>query len=81
MIHIKVIDWKGNVYRVKVMAIPVVGEDLQVGFGSVDDKRVRGIVKNVERTIGKGIDDIRVYIADDNDELNYLSTFEEVDWW
>lgn len=79
MIHIKVIDWKGNVYKVKVMAIPVVGEDLQIGL--VDDKRVRGIVINVERTIGKGIDQIEVYIADDKDELNYLSTFEEVDWW
>lgn len=79
MIRIKVIDWKGNVYKVKVMAIPVVGEDLQVGVA--EDKRVRGIVKNVERTIGKDSDYIEVYIADDHNELNDGSTFEEVNWW
>lgn len=79
MIRIKVIDWKGNVYKVKVMAIPVVGEDLQVGVA--EDKRVRGIVKNVERTIGKDSDYIEVYIADDHNELNDSSTFEEVNWW
>lgn len=79
MIYIKVIDWKGNIYKVKVMSIPVVGEDLQVGVAN--DKRVRGIVKNVERTIGKDSDHIEVYIADDRNELNDLSTFEEVNWW
>lgn len=79
MIRIKVIDWKGNVYKVKVMAVPMVGEDLQVGVA--DDKRVRGIVKNVERTIGKDRDYIEVYLADDRNELNDESTFEEVNWW
>lgn len=79
MIRIKVIDWKGNVYKVKVMAIPVVGEDLQVGVA--EDKRVRGIVTDVERTIGKDDDYIEVYIADDHNELNDSSTFEEVNWW
>ena len=79
MIRIKVIDWKGNVYKVKLMAVPMVGEDLQVGVA--DDKRVRGIVKNVERTIGKDQDHIEVYLADDRNELNDESTFEEVNWW
>ena len=51
MIRIKVIDWRGNVYKVKVMAVPTVGEDLQVG------------------------------VADDRNELNDGSSFEEVNWW
>jgi hypothetical protein len=79
MIRIKVIDWRGNVYKVKVMAVPTVGEDLQVGVA--DDKRVRGVVSNVERTIGKDSDHIEVYLADDRNELNDGSTFEEVNWW
>lgn len=77
MIRIKVIDWKGNVYKVKVMAIPMLGEDFQVG--TAEDKRVRGIVANVERTIGKDSDNIEVYL--DLNELNDGSSFEEVDWW
>jgi hypothetical protein len=79
MIRIKVIDWKGNVYKVKVMTVPTVGEDFQVGVAM--DKRVRGIVANVERTIGKDHDYIDVYLADDRNELNDGSTFEEVNWW
>lgn len=79
MIRIKVIDWKGNVYKVKVMAIPMVGEDFQVGVD--EDKRVRGIVAKVERTIGKDHDHVDVYLADDLNELNDGSSFEEVDWW
>lgn len=79
MIRIKVIDWKGNVYKVKVMAIPMIGEDLQVGVA--DDKRVRGVVANVERTIGKDHDHIDVYLADDRNELNEGSSFVEVNWW
>ena len=77
MIRIKVIDWRGNVYKVKVMAIPMIGEDLQVGVAT--DKRVRGIVANVERTIGKDSDNIEVYL--DLNELNDGSSFEGVDWW
>ncbi len=77
MIRIKVIDWRGNVYKVKVMAIPNVGEDFQIGIG--EDKRVRGIVANVERTIGKDSDNIEVYL--DLNELNDGSSFEGVDWW
>ena len=77
MIRIKVIDWRGNVYKVKVMAIPMIGEDLQVGVAA--DKRVRGIVANVERTIGKDSDNIEVYL--DLNELNDGSSFEGVDWW
>lgn len=79
MVRIKVIDWKGNVYKVKVMAIPMLGEDLQVGVA--DDKRVRGIVANVERTIGKDSDHIDVYLADDHNELNEGSSFVGVNWW
>lgn len=79
MIRIKVIDWKGNIYKVKVMAIPMVGEDFQVGVAY--DKRVRGIVSNVERTIGKDNDHIEVYITDEHNELNEDSSFVEVNWW
>lgn len=79
MIRIKVIDWKGNIYKVKVMTIPMVGEDFQVGVAY--DKRVRGIVSNVERTIGKDNDHIEVYITDEHNELNEDSSFVEVNWW
>ena len=79
MIKISVYDWFGNCYKIKVMQIPNVNEDFQVGIG--DDKRVRGIVKNVERTVGKDHDCIDVYLLDDLNQLNDGSSFEGCDWW
>lgn len=77
--HIEVIDWCGRSYKVNVFSIPQVGDDLQVGYA--DDKRVRGIVSNVERTIGEFSNAIRVYIADNENALNDDSSFEETQWW
>ena len=79
MHKVRVVDWCGRTYRVKMAAIPSVGEDLQVGVGG--DKHVRGIVSRVERTISEKADHISVYIADDEHALNDDSDYREVDWW
>lgn len=77
--HIEVIDWCGRSYKVNVFSIPQVGDDVQIGLSY--DKRVRGIVSRVERTIGEFSNSIRVYIADDEKALNDGSSFEETQWW
>lgn len=79
MYCIEVIDWCGRSYLVKVTDIPRVGDDVQVGYA--EDKRVRGIVARVERTIGEFSNHCRVYIADDEDSLNDGSSYEETHWW
>lgn len=76
---IEVIDWYGRSYKVNVFAIPNKGDDLQIGYA--DDKRVRGIVSRVERTIGEFGASICVYISDNEDVLNDDSSFEETHWW
>ena len=77
--HIEVIDWCGRSYKVDVFSIPQVGDDLQIGYSN--DKRVRGIVSRVERTIGELSNAICVYISDDENALNDGSSFEETQWW
>ena len=77
--HIEVIDWCGRSYKVNVFNIPQVGDDVQIGYA--DDKRVRGIVSRVERTIGEFSNHCCVYLADDENALNDGSSFEETHWW
>ncbi len=77
--HIEVIDWCGRSYKVNVFSIPHVGDDLQIGYA--DDKRVRGIVSMVERTIGEFSNSICVYLSDNENALNDGSSFEETHWW
>ena len=77
--NLEVIDWYGHSYKVSVFNIPHVGDYLQIGYAN--DKRVRGIVSKVERTIGEFSNAICVYIADNEDALNDDSSFAETRWW
>ena len=79
MLHIEIVDWCGRSYLVQVNETPRVGDDVQVGYN--DDKRVRGIVSRVERTIGEFSNHCRVYLSDNENSLNDGSSFEDTRWW
>lgn len=79
MVKVEIIDWCGRSYKVWSADVPRKGDDVQVG--SRDNKRVRGIVSRVERTVDADTDYVAVYISDNEKALNEDSSFQEVNWW
>ena len=85
MIKIKVIDWEGFTYKVKVNEVPFKGQRITIDDGN--DTIVTGWVLYAEHTYGPNEDVVEVTIGANNGnedqlkELNKDSTMQQVNWW